>query len=75
MGYEEIGKLVASAFQAVSRSSVSFIGRLEPAAALAAQPVWQAGKSVPVTVSFDVPAYGPLDALVTLTLFFVAFGM
>jgi len=63
---KEIAKLVASAFQAASRSSVSFIGRLEPAAFLAAQPVWQAGKPVPVTVSFDVPAYGPLDALATL---------
>ena len=41
------------------------ISRLEPAAALAAQAVWQAGEPVPVTVSFDVPAYGPLDALVT----------
>jgi len=63
---KEIAKLVASTFQAAARSSVSFIGRLEPAAALANQPVWQAGKPIPVTVSFDVPAYGPLDALATL---------
>jgi len=26
---------------------------------LAAQPMWQAGEPVPVTVHFDVPAHGP----------------
>ena len=57
----EIARIVGAAFAARSRSA-SFVA-LEPVAALADQPVWQAGKPVPVTVAFDVPAYGASTAL------------
>ena len=34
---------------------------MEPLAALAVQPVWQAGEPIAVNVDYDVPAFGPQD--------------
>jgi hypothetical protein len=61
----EIARLVRAAYSARSRAA-GFL-ELEPAAVLAAQPVWQAGEPIPVIVSFDVPAYGASDALSKLS--------
>jgi len=62
---KEVAKLVGDAFAAVASRSSSFLA-LEPAAALATQPDWQASEPIPVSVSFDVPAYGASDALAKL---------
>ena len=35
---------------------------MEPLAALAVQPTWQAGEPIAVNVDYDVPAFGPQDA-------------
>ena len=40
---------------------------VEPLAALAVQPVWQAGEPIAVNVDFDVPASGPQDAALKLS--------
>lgn len=40
---------------------------VEPLAALAVQPVWQAGEPIAVNVDFDVPAFGPQDAALKLS--------
>ena len=39
---------------------------MEPLAALAVQPVWQAGEPIAVNVDYDVPAFGPQDAALKL---------
>jgi hypothetical protein len=41
---------------------------VEPLAALAVQPVWQAGEPMAVNVDYDVPAFGPQDAALKLQL-------
>ena len=37
---------------------------MEPIAPFASQPVWQAGEPIAVNVDYDVPAFGPQDAVV-----------
>lgn len=39
---------------------------MEPLAALAVQPVWQAGEPIAVNIDYDVPAFGPQDAALQL---------
>ena len=39
---------------------------MEPLAALAVQPVWQAGEPIEVNIDYDVPAFGAQDAAMQL---------
>ena len=39
---------------------------MEPLAALAVQPVWQAGEPIEVNIDYDVPAFGVQDAAMQL---------
>lgn len=36
---------------------------MEPLAALAKQPMWQAAKPITVNIDYDVPAFGTLDEI------------
>ena len=53
-----------SVFVLVCRLDVSMC--MEPLAALAVQPVWQAGEPIEVNIDYDVPAFGAQDAAMQL---------